>query len=130
MRPDTKNWLESAAYDLETARHMLSSGRYIYVIFLCHLTLEKMLKALVSEVRDKAAPKSHDLIYLTKQAGVNLETGYYEFISKLNSVSIPTRYPSDMQKIVSQYSKQVAESYLRQTEEVVQWLNSHPKLNE
>jgi HEPN domain-containing protein len=51
MREDTINWIALAEYDLETARHMLKTGRFLYVIFLCHLSLEKMLKAHVTEVR-------------------------------------------------------------------------------
>jgi HEPN domain-containing protein len=130
MRPDTKNWLESAGYDIETARHMLSSGRYIYVVFFCHLVLEKMLKALVTEVCGKPAPRSHDLIFLVNQADTSLEPKLYEFVSKLNNASVPTRYPSDLQRILLEYTEQVATSYLKQTEEVAQWLKSHPKLKE
>lgn len=29
-------WLEMADYDLETARAMLSTRRYLYVAFMCH----------------------------------------------------------------------------------------------
>jgi HEPN domain-containing protein len=47
MRKDTKNYIKSAEYDLKTADFMLNSGRYIYVIFMCHLSLEKILKAIV-----------------------------------------------------------------------------------
>ncbi len=50
MRNDTANWIALADYDIETARHMLATGRYLYVVFLCHLALEKLLKAHVAEV--------------------------------------------------------------------------------
>ena len=42
MRKDTANWIALTNYDIETARHMLETGRYLYVVFLCHLALEKM----------------------------------------------------------------------------------------
>ena len=64
MRPDTQNWVALAEYDLETARHMLKTGRYLYVVFLCHLALEKMFKAHVTEAPQSISAKSHDLIYL------------------------------------------------------------------
>jgi HEPN domain-containing protein len=56
-----------AEYDLDTAQHMLETGRYLYVIFLCHLALEKMLKAHVTEVTQTVPVKTHDLIYLVKK---------------------------------------------------------------
>jgi HEPN domain-containing protein len=51
VRPDIQNWIDSAEYDLETARHMLKTGRYLYVVFMCHLALEKTLKAHVALVK-------------------------------------------------------------------------------
>jgi hypothetical protein len=71
MRKDTRNWIELADYDLDTARHMLATGRYLYVIFLCHLSLEKMLRAHVSEATQTTPFKTHDLIYLVKKAPLN-----------------------------------------------------------
>jgi hypothetical protein len=41
VRTETTNWLKGVDYDLESARYMLSSRRYLYVVFLCHLALEK-----------------------------------------------------------------------------------------
>jgi HEPN domain-containing protein len=58
MRKDTKNFLRSSQYDLETANFMLNTGRYIYVIFMCHLSLEKILKALISETK-QTVPLKH-----------------------------------------------------------------------
>ena len=64
MRKDTANWIALANYDMETARHMLETGRYLYVVFLCHLALEKTLKAHVTEKTQTVPFKTHDLIYL------------------------------------------------------------------
>jgi len=47
------------------------TGRYIYVLFMCHLAVEKLLKALYESISGKVPPKTHNLIYLTK--AVNLE---------------------------------------------------------
>jgi len=33
-------WLELADYDLETAKVMQQTGRYLYVGFMCHQTVE------------------------------------------------------------------------------------------
>jgi hypothetical protein len=31
MRKDTVNWIALAEYDLETAQHMLTTGRFLYI---------------------------------------------------------------------------------------------------
>lgn len=64
MREEVKNWLDSARYDLETAEYMFNTGRYIYTVFMCHLALEKVLKAKVQEITGKTPLKTHDLEYM------------------------------------------------------------------
>jgi hypothetical protein len=36
-----EEWFFQSDYDLETAQHMIQSGRNVYCIFMCHLSLEK-----------------------------------------------------------------------------------------
>ena len=62
MRSDSENWIALAEYDLDTAQHMLVTGCYLYVVFMSHLALEKMLKAHVTQAISYPI-KSHDLIY-------------------------------------------------------------------
>jgi len=128
MRVDTLNWVAMAEYDLETAQHMLATRRYLYVVFFCHLALEKLLKAHVTEVTQSIPAKSHDLIYLVKKGQLDLPLSHLEFIGKINNASIPTRYPDDLQRMLSEYPKLIVRDYLKQTKEVIQWLRQHPNL--
>ncbi len=130
MHKDTANWIALADYDIETARHMLETGRYLYVVFLCHLALEKMLKAHVAEVTQTIPAKTHDLIYLVKNGKLELPERHLDFIGKINTASIPTRYPDDLQRALKEYPKSVAEDYLSQTQEILKWLKKHPNLSE
>lgn len=128
MRPDTQNWINLSDYDLETARHMLTTGRFLYVVFMCHLALEKMLKAHFTEITQTIPTKTHDLIYLVKKCGLDLPQPHLEFIGKVNNASVPTRYPEDLQQMIAQYPEPIARAYLAQTEEVLRWLRQHPNL--
>jgi HEPN domain-containing protein len=130
VRKDTANWIALADYDVETARHMLATERYLYVVFLCHLAVEKMLKAHVSEFTQAVPIKAHDLIYLVKKSELELPEKYLDFIGKINTASIPTRYPDDLQRSLREYSKSVAKNYLNQTVELIEWLKQHPNLRE
>ncbi|GAI27743.1 unnamed protein product [marine sediment metagenome] len=107
---------------------MLKSGRYIYVIFMCHLSLEKMLKAITTEITQKISPKSHNLIYLLKLGNIQLPPELFNFIAKINNVSIITRYPEDFSKILEAYPKGVAEEYLSKTKEIHKCLKKHKTL--
>ena len=71
----------------------------------------------------------HDLIYLVKTSGLELSESYLDFIGKINTASIPTRYPDDLQRSLKEYPKSVAKDYLTQTQEILQWLKQHPNLS-
>ena len=129
MRKDTTNWIALTDYDIETARHMLKTGRYLYVVFFFHLSLEKMLKAHVAVVTQTLPIKTHDLIYLVKKCELELPETHLDFIGKINTASIPTRYPDDLERALKEYPKSVAKDYLSQTQEILKWLREHPNLS-
>lgn len=128
MNPETRNWLASAEYDLDTAQQMLDSGRYIYVVFMCHLAVEKTLKALICESTKEAPPRSHDLPRLASLAKVALRPDLAQFIAQLTDASVSARYPDDLGEMVSRYPRQVSEDYLARTREVISWLRADPRL--
>jgi len=128
MLKETKNWIDSSDYDYKTAELMLQTGRYIYVIFMCHISIEKILKALIHESSGKLPPKTHDLIYLTKIADVQLPENSLEFIGKINNASIPTRYPEDLAAMISAYTENVSKEYFEKTKEVLDWLKQDKRL--
>ncbi len=122
MKKEVKNWLDSAQYDLETAEHMFNTGRYIYTIFMCHLTLEKMLKAKVEEITGKIPPNTHNLRFLVKLSHLEPSEEIFIFLSKLSDVSIPTRYPDDFGELRKSYDKKAAKTYLVKTKEAFEWI--------
>lgn len=128
MRDDTRNWIACAEYDLETARCMLETGRHVYVIFMCHLALEKMLKAHVTEVIQAEPAKTHNLMYLVRKAGLEVPSDILDFLGDINNECVPTRYPRDIAKLVSKFNREMAESYLRSTREAIKWLKDDPNL--
>jgi len=109
---------------------MLQTGRYIYVIFMCHLAIEKLLKAIIQEITGKLPHKTHDLVYLLQVTKINFPEHLLEFIGKISNISIVTRYPEDLSKIVSAYPEQVAKEYLNSTYEVIAWLKQDTRLME
>jgi len=122
MKKEIRNWLDSADYDLETAEYMFKTGRYIYTVFMCHLALEKILKAKVEEVTGKTPPKTHDLEYLVGLANLSLEEDMERFVAELSNLSVVTRYPEDFQKMLRDFSGERVKRVLTKTKEVFRWI--------
>jgi len=107
---------------------MLKTSRYIYVVFMCHLSIEKMLKAVYVEVNEKTPPRTHNLLYLIKSAGLIFSAPHFEFISKINNASVVTRYPEDFRALTESFPEDVVSAYLENTKEIIEWLKQNEKL--
>ena len=57
-----------------------------------------MLKAHVAEFTQTVPIKTHDLIYLVKKCNLELPEKHLDFVGKINTASIPTRYSDDLQR--------------------------------
>ena len=124
MAQQPEEWLRQADYDMDTADYMFRGGRYMYTVFMCHLSLEKALKGLYAEKLGKEPPKIHNLLYLLEKMKLTLPEALFDFISTLNRVSVPTRYPDDLQRILKDYDKKKTKEVLDQSKQVLQWLST------
>lgn len=122
MRKEVQNWLDSARYDLETAGHLFCAGSYIYTVFMCHLALEKVLKAKVEEITGAEPPKTHDLEYLMALAAISLDDDMEDFVLELSNLSVITRYPRDFQMMLRDFSRERAKATLSKATEAFQWI--------
>ena len=52
MNEKSTYWIDIADYDLETAKAMLVSKRYLYDGFMCHQAIEKTIKAYYCSTKD------------------------------------------------------------------------------
>ena len=115
-------WFFQSDYDLETAQHMLQTGRNIYCIFMCHLSLEKVLKGLFIKRLNQIPPKLHSLMYFVNTIQLALPDESLLFIEKIDSLSIPTRYPEDLRAMITLYTSIQTTGIYEQTKTMQQWL--------
>ncbi len=57
----TRNWNDLSDYDYITAKAMLKKHRYLYVVFTCQQSIEKMLKAVFCTKKNLTPPYTHNL---------------------------------------------------------------------
>jgi len=118
----SEEWSKQADYDIKTAEAMFKAGRYIYTVFMCHLSIEKALKGLYAKNLQKTPPKTHDLNYLSKKINLSLPEGLQSFMDTLNDLSVPTRYPDEIETLLKQYNKARVKDVLKMSRELLLWL--------
>lgn len=67
-----KYWVKTANQDWRVAMHLFEKGDYSYALFFGHLTIEKTLKAIFYNKNGQTPPFSHNLVYLSEKAGLEL----------------------------------------------------------
>ena len=118
------HWWRLARYDLDTAKALLASARYLYVAFLCQQAAEKALKAVFVEKKGAVAPRVHGLIRLAQDAGVDMDAGRKDLLARLSPFSVLGRYPPVAVDPETALDRVAAAELLAQTEELLAWLAS------
>jgi HEPN domain-containing protein len=122
MRPETEAWVEDAEYDLQSAKVMLDSGRYFFVVFMCHLTIEKLLKSVIVERQGLEPPRMHNLFGLITRAGLTIPAERRPLINELDNMSVVTRYPDGRRAIASTLTTESTTALYDRTVEFASWL--------
>ena len=124
MNEKVRYWLELSEYDLETADAMLQTGRYLYVGFMCHQTIEKALKAYFEVAKGTAPPKTHNLRFLALETGLTptLSTDHKNLLRLLEPLNIAARYPEHKAGLQRELTRERCSEILEETKEFSRWI--------
>lgn len=95
---------------------------------MCHLSVEKLLKALYEAQLKKVPPKTHNLVSLKTEVGLDVPEEHLKTLESLNDISVVTRYPEDISALVKAFKKNRVENYLTRTKGLLKWLKRDPRL--
>ena len=119
-----ENWIGLAEYDFDTARAMLKSGRFLYVVFTCQQCVEKMLKAIYVKTNKVTPPYTHNLQKLANENLLvdKMSEAQLKFLDKLNTFYIEGRYSEQLAELKSNISEQAATDIFNSTKIFYEWL--------
>jgi HEPN domain-containing protein len=112
-------WIRGSNSGIETAELLFKGRKLIEGLFFCHLTIEKLIKALIVKNTGELAPKSHNLVYLAELAGTILSAEQNQFMSILMKYQLEGRYPEFHPK---KPPKAKIDEYFRNTKSLIQCL--------
>lgn len=115
-KKDVQSWIDVSRYDLDTAKAMLHSRRYLYVLFMCQQSLEKMLKAHVTARSGEFPPRIHNLVRLEDAAGLHCTPEEKALLERLSLYYIQTRYPPEIKALSKSVKKSLARDLFQQAE--------------
>ena len=95
-------WLDSSNDEFETMITLYENKRYSWCMFLGHLTIEKLLKALFVKTKDSHLPFTPDLLYLAEKCNLKLDQNeqlFYKTVSSFNFNTWNNDFKMSFQKI-------------------------------
>ncbi len=127
----SRYWITSADHDLETAETLFSSGKYDWCLFICHIVLEKGLKALYVLKHDgEMPPKTHNLVRLAELAETELKEEQIDLLDRINDFNIETRYPDYRLEFYKTCTKEFTSEYFKKAKELYTWIQSLNQSNQ
>lgn len=115
-------WLESAEYDLDVADAMFRTEKYPYTLFMGHLALEKLLKALVVKNTKGHAPYTHSLPLLASKLTIKIPEEIEKNLARFMEFYFEARYPEEQRKFYKKCTKDFTQQNLNEIKEVFRWL--------
>lgn len=103
---------------------MNTSKRFLYVGFMCHQVMEKVLKAYYSHCFDDTPPYTHNLSLLSQKTGLysELSEDQKNFLDFLEPLNIQARYPTRKEKLLELLTEDKCLEIIRRTESELEWV--------
>jgi HEPN domain-containing protein len=93
---DTENliryWQSSSDDDFDTMEAMFDKEKYHWALFVGHLMMEKLLKALYVKTHNEYPPMIHNLLRLAEKCNLQLDDDQKVFLATVTAFNINARY--------------------------------------
>ena len=119
-----KFWIDSADEDYDTMIYMKNGKKNSWSLFLGHLVIEKLLKALYAKNNpdNPIAPKTHNLILLSQKANLQVPIEIREKIQVINTFNISARYDDYKKSFIEKCTDEYTDEQIKNIDEVRKWL--------
>ena len=116
-------WKDNSEKDYQVAKKLYNSKYYSHCLFFCHLSLEKLLKAIIIKKTKDYPPYIHDLRRLAESGKIKLNLEQKQILDKISTFNIAGRYANEKFEFYKKYNeKEYAEKYLNITRKLLLWL--------
>jgi HEPN domain-containing protein len=117
-------WLDTADNDFHTMTHLFDSGDFPWALFMGHLVIEKLLKALYVKEIDINPPRIHDLLRLAEKTSLPLNDEIKDTLDLISSFNISVRYPDYKRSFYRKCTNEYTEKIINIIKELRTWILS------
>jgi len=119
-----KYWTETSEQDYNTMMNLFKSKDYHWSLFMGHLVMEKLLKALYIKNINNNTPKIHDLLRLAQKTNLELTNKRQDQFDTITTFNISARYPDYKQAFYKKCTYEYTNFNIEEIKELKVWLLS------
>jgi len=115
-------WQESADKDFKTMQNLFKTKDYSWALFIGHLVIEKLLKAIFVKEKQKHALFTHDLLRLASKTDLVLTEETKEWLDDISTFNLNARYDNYKNDFQQLCTKEYTEIWIERIEKIRRWL--------
>jgi len=106
----------------------LYSGKFFpWSLFVGHLVLEKLIKAIYTKVNQKDAPKIHNLSLLAHKSNIEVDEIRQNYLERITKFNTETRYKDHKKEFQKLCTKEFTTEQINIIKELRKWLKEELK---
>lgn len=118
-----KHLIDTSENDFQTMLILYESKSYSWALFLGHISVEKLLKALYVRKFSRHAPFTHNLYRLAELCKVELTDEYSDWLDKITSFNINARYNDYKKEFYNQCTPEFTEYWIDKIKKLKEWIS-------
>lgn len=118
-------WFSSSESDFNTMMNLYNSNDYHWSLFIGHLVIEKLLKAIyIKHTGSNNPPRSHDLLLLADKSGIPSNDSQKDTFDLITTFNISARYPDYKKSFYHKCTESYTTETINKIKELRAWLIS------
>jgi HEPN domain-containing protein len=115
-------WMNSSDKDYKTMVDLFKTKNYHWSLFIGHLVVEKLLKALYVKKTNEIPPMIHDLRRIAEKAGIEVGETHRIALDSITRFNINARYDDYKETFYALCNLEFTTEWIGKIEEIRQWI--------
>ena len=116
------HWIETSNDDFKTMNKLFKSKTYNWALFVGHISVEKLLKALYVKLHGRHAPTIHNLYRLAELCEMELKEEYSDWLDTITSFNINARYDDHKKEFYLLCTREYTELWIDRIKDLRKWI--------
>ena len=115
-------WIGTSDKDYKSMNNLYNSKEYHWSLFVGHLCIEKLLKALYVKKHNDHPPMTHNCIHLADKCALELDDEKVEQLATINSFNIRSRYQDYKEQFYRLCTKKYTSEWVENIKSLRSWI--------